>query len=259
MNQATSGSLEASAAVAKYVNEATGRGSLGGFERSAVAMARVMFSPRFFTSRLQYLAGHSLWDSPADARSVILKEYGRTAAGLAAYYAAQTMFLNMINEDEKKLPVIGTDPNSSDFLKIKLGNSRIDPLAGVQQMAVLTSRLVTGEITNSKGKSIPIRGEKVPFGGADAADVIGRFARGRLHPTAGSILNILSGKDAVGQPVSIVSELEGSVTPITYQDIVQAYQENDIPEATNLAVAAMFGVGLQTYAPTKKPAHVIHR
>lgn len=123
-------------ALAKYVNEATGRGSLGALEKSSVELGRVLFAPRYLASRLQYAVGHSLWGGDLTTRRIIAKEYARTLVGLGVYYASLNAAFNALTDDPNKKPVVSMDPRSTDFGKVKIGNTRIDPLAGLSQVVV---------------------------------------------------------------------------------------------------------------------------
>ncbi len=241
------GTPEQQKAIAKFVNEATGRGSLGGFEKSAVEVNRIFFSARFMTSRFQYLLGHSMWAGDKATRKAIAGEYARAAVGLSMYYTMLSWWMD--DEDEKV--EISTDPTSSDFLKIKVGNTRIDPFAGIQQVVVLGSRLALGRYTDQKGKEVAIRGPKAR---KRATYVIADFLSGKLHPTPGRLLTLLNGTNVDGSPVTIGGALQETLTPITYADIYDAFKSHDLDEAATISLLAFFGEGVQTYGkrPTAK-------
>ena len=134
-----------------------------------------------------------------------------------------------------------------DFRKIKFGNTRIDPLAGLSQTTVLLTRLITGETKTLKGRIVPIRGENVPFGSGNSADVMARFLRSKLSPVVGSGVDILSGKNVVGQQVTPESVAGNLVVPLAMRDIYQAMQDQGVPKGTAMGLLAIFGMGLQTF------------
>lgn len=238
--------------LAKFVNESTGRGTLGSLEPAAVPLGRIMFSPRYFASRLQLLVGHSMWGGTTRTRQIIAKEYARALVGLAAYYGAVELRNQFV--DDKDKAKIGTDPRSTDFGKIKLGNTRIDPLAGLSQMVVFGARTATGEKVNAKGKVTAIRGNKVPYGGDKWSDVAANFARSKLHPVPGAIINLFDGTDLAGNKVTVENQALNMAAPLTYMDIYQALKEQDLPEGIALSLLAVLGEGLQTYGkPNKTP------
>ncbi len=233
--------------LAVFVNEATGRGSLGSLEVAAVPLGRLMFSPRYFASRIQLATGHSMWGGTLATRRIIAKEYAKTLMGLGLYYTALEMAFTAAGEK----PEIGDDPRSSDFGKVKIGNSRLDPLAGVAQVAVFAARTASGEKANSKGKVTDIRGEKVPYGGDRWSDVAANFARSKLHPVPGAIVNLFDGTDLAGNKADLTNQALNLSAPVTYMDIYEALEEQDLPEGVALSLLALFGEGLQTYDSNK--------
>ncbi len=230
--------------LAMFVNEATGRGGLGPLEQAAVPLARLMFSPRFLASRIQLATGHSLWGGTWATRRIIAAEYAKTLVGLGLYYGALKLAFSMGDKEAE----IGTDPRSSDFGKVKIGNTRIDPLAGISQVVVFAARTATGEKTGSTGKVTDIRGPKVPFGGDRWSDVAARFARSKLHPVPGAIINLFDGTDLGGNEATLFNQGVNLSGPVTYVDIYQALEEQDLPEGVSVSLLAMLGEGLQTYS-----------
>lgn len=235
-------------AIAAFVNESTGRGSLGkSGEPAAVLLSRFMFSPRYFASRIQYAVGHSLWmESSARTRAVIAMEYGKTLVGLALYYSLLKWYFT----DKDKDATIETDPRSADFSKVRIGNTRIEPLAGMASLATFTGRTISGQTKGSRNQITEIRG-KVPYGKDDWYKVAGRFARTKFHPVPGIIVNLLSGTDLAGNAVTPEGETMKLGAPITYVDIYQALKEQGLEDGTVLGILAFLGEGLQTYKKKK--------
>jgi len=242
--------------LAKFVNESTGRGTLGALEPAAVPLGRIMFSPRYFASRLQLLVGHSMWGGTPRTRKIIAKEYARALIAMAAYYGAWELRNTMI-DDEKKKAKIGTDPRSTDFGKIKIGDTRLDPLAGLSQMIVFGARTASGEKANTKGQVVDIRGPHVPYGGDKWSDVAANFARSKLHPVPGAIVNLFNGTDLAGNKADIANQALNLSAPLTYMDVYQALEEQDLPDGVALGLLAMLGEGLQTYGKKKSKASPI--
>lgn len=234
--------------IATFINESTGRGSLGKYNPAAVAAGRVLFAPRFLASRIQMAVGHSLWGGTAKSRQVIAAEYAKTLVGLGLYYSLLMMALG----DDKKKPQVMFDARSSDFGKVKLGNTRLDPLAGLAQVITLAGRLGSGEKLNSHGRPIPIRGPRVPYGGDKSSDVLARFVRSKLHPVPGAIINLFDGTDLGGNEATIENQAANMMAPLTYVDVYQALKEQNVDDGTALSLLAILGEGLQTYDSTKR-------
>lgn len=238
---------EESQAIANFINVATGRGALEGkYRNAAAAMNTVFFAPRYVLSRFQLLAGQPLIRGSARTRQAVAGEYAKFLGGAAIVYG-----LASLAQDEKDAP-IELDPRSSDFLKVRFGDTRLDPLAGLIQTTTLLSRLATGE-TKKGGQLVPIRGENVPYGGANSYDVMARFLRTKLAPLPGGVVNEIVGKDISGQPMTYwnhipVGTLKNLVVPISFEDAAKAFQYQGIPKATGLTILSLFGFGLQSYA-----------
>lgn len=224
-------------AIANFINVATGRGKMGMRENTLAGLNVPFFAPRYVASRFQYLLGQPFYKGNARTRMMIANEYARFLAGLGTVYALG----RFAGAD------IEIDPRSSDFGKMRFGNTRIDPLAGLSQTTVLLSRLISGETKTGKGKIVPIRGDKVPYGSGNSADIMARFLRSKLSPVVGMGVDILTGKDVVGGKITAESIPERLLMPLAFDDIYKAMKENGIPAGTAMGLLSIFGMGLQAY------------
>lgn len=228
--------------IASYVNVATGRGSFGvKHDAALVFLNTTFFAPRWVASRFQLLLGQPLW-RPIARRDwamtrLIGEEYGKFLIGMAVIYGLSQMAGAEVEWDSR----------SSDFGKLRFGETRVDLMAGLQQQTVLLSRLYSGENKRLSGKVVPIRGSDIPFGSPNTASVAGRFLRTKLAPIPGAALDVATGQDVVNQPVTLSSELLEMSVPLTYRDIYKALVEQGVPSGTALALLAIFGAGVQTY------------
>ena len=251
------GSLESATAIANYINIATGRGNLAGSGgNAAVSLNALLFSPRLLVSRFQYLSGAPLVKgifsdvreggarqalSRGSAGAIIAKEYMRTATGLGVMVGLGVL-AGAEFEDEL---------TSSDFFKLKFGNTRVDVFGGLLQATVLMSRLAKGETTTISGKTKKLRGPDVGFGDDDTWDVIGRFGRTKLNPSLGAAINLLSGSNVVGEEASPETEIPKLFTPMVWNDFVDAGKEYGWTEGMLAGWMAIMGLGVQTFNPEK--------
>lgn len=238
--------LDEAKVVANYVNVATGRGSLGKFENAAEGLNVAFFAPRYVASRFQLAGGvvttpvKAAFGKNKRVQRKIAAEYARYLIGMSAVYALAALTV----DDEE----FEWDPRSSDFGKIKIGNTRLDPLSGMSQVTVLVSRLISGEIKSSTtGDIIPIRGEDVGFGKATAAGVIGGFLRYKLSPMFGTTLNLLTGETAVHEPFGVEDLPRDLLIPISFREIFETMTAQGMARGTALSTLAIFGMGIQTY------------
>src|SRR6185369_675621 len=236
---ATPAELEA---ISNYINIATGRGNLGKAAGAAETLSTAFFAPRLVASRFQLLAGEPAYRGSAQTRYLVAKEYAKFLGGLAVVYGLGKLAGASIN----------TDPRSTDFGKMKWGNTRVDPLAGLSQVTVLLSRLASGKMVNSKGQVAPIRG-KVAFGHPTSADLIARFLRTKLSPVVGDVVDVLTGKNVVGETVTPKTVAMNAVIPLSMSDIYSVMQEQGVTAGTAIAILSLFGMSVQNYDTNKKP------
>lgn len=239
--------LEEAKAIANFVNVASGRGTVPGAAANAAAgLNAIFFAPRYVISRFQLIFGQPFYKGTARTRLLVAKEYARYLAGVGVVYALAALF-----QDDKD-PPIELDSKSTDFLKIRFGKTRLDPLSGLAQVAVFSSRetrALSRFITQSKKKQ-----PKYGSGG----DVLGRFLRSKLSPAVGSVVNALAGRDVTGKPATPASIVVQLIAPISFGDIYRVMQEQDISEGIALSLLALFGAGVQTYESTRPISNSPH-
>lgn len=243
-------------AMADVINTMTGRAKLPGkaLEQGAGALNTFLFAPRFFASRLKLATGQPLWSGTSKSRKFALEQYARTLAGASLVYGLANMAGAKIE----------TDPRSTDFGKIRIGNTRIDPLGGLIQITNFLTRVVTGETKTEKEGVKPLRDSFRPLPEVDkllgtnmaaqgkpgkkgVGDTIATFLRTKLNPVAGAAVDIATGKDIVGRPTTVGGTLKKMTVPISFQDISETMQEQGVPKGTALWILSLFGAGLQTY------------
>ncbi len=244
--------------IANFVNVATGRGDLGKFRAAAVPLATVFFAPRFVASRFQYLTLQPLRirGNTAHTRKLIASEYARALVGRAIFYSTAALALSALigppGDDEEWN--IELDLRSSDFLKIRIGKTRIDPMSGLAQVTVLLARLITGQTKRlTTGEIVPIRGEKVPFGGSTGSDIVARFLRTKLSPAIGTGINIVSGENVIGETTTAKTIARDLVIPISMRDIAVLIREHGVPMGTVLNLLEIFGTSTQHFDDFQKP------
>jgi len=235
--------------IARYVNTATGRGSLGRFEKIAPELNAALFSPRMIASRLTMLNPKYYTSLDPMVRKEAIKSLLAVAgAGLAidglGHLAGGTTSIN---------------PLEADFVKSRFGNTRADGWGGFQQYIVGASRFLaqTSPLVGGQRYDLPYRwGES--------------FAANKLSPIA-SLGYALATADArkngelynrFGEKMTLGAEIEKRFIPMFIQDMKDLYDDNpNIFNGANieeifgkgaLAAGASFGMGLNTYPEKQK-------
>jgi hypothetical protein len=237
--------------IAKQSNIVSGRGTLLG----AIGLSRIFFAPRWVWSRVQAAGSVASlttgigWKGDAATRLAVGKVYVRAALGMAAFMALKHAIYSLTADDDEHKPEYEFDPRSSDFGKMRLGETRLDSGAGFNQLVVLAARLLTGQTKRGSGEIVSIRGEDVPHGADDSRDVIHRFLDSKLAPLPGAVMDFMAGKNIVGGESTASDILTSRVTPMTWSDIWEAEKELNVPQGTVAAIEAFFGTGISTYGP----------
>lgn len=223
--------------LADAVNALTGRGTAFGAEKMADMAAKYLFSPRFLVSRFQTVLGEPIWNARrkggATERKIIAAQYVKFAAGLSALMGLAKLAGASIE----------LDPRSSDFMKARFGNTRIDLMAGLQQVTRLIAQSlpVVGKVKTVKGEMKDT-----------TAATYGNFVRGKMAPIPATLLNLKAGKNIVGEPVTPLSALRDVTVPISYQEVPALYREHGALKGTLLEALNLIGAGVSNYEPRTK-------
>jgi hypothetical protein len=249
--------------LASYINNSTGRGGLGVVETAAPVLNTLLFSPRLIASRFNMLGlgdiatmGNGFYGKlPKEVRILAMKDMAKfVAAGIGVLALAKLGGAKV--ED---------DPRSSDFGKIKSGNTRWDIWGGFQPYVRVIAQVIAGERKSTNtGKIIDISSDKAKFG-ASRVDPLVSFGRGKLAPVPALIWDLLSDRTIQGnkilfqwggktkdKEITLKDEAIQHFLPLIYSDVAQAVKDNGISSLFTVGIPSTFGVGVQTYAPKKK-------
>jgi len=215
--------------LAEWVNTATGRGSLPKMmETAAPLLNATFFSPRLMSSRLTLLNPLYYARVPKPLRKMIWGDMGKFVG-----VAMMMLFLFSLDDDLE----VELDPRSSDFLKIKYGNTRYDVLGGISNYLRFGVQVSTNE-RKTKG------GEIVSY--EKRSDIAERFFRSKLAPVPSMIWNLADGEDVVGNEYG-PGDIFTSFIPLAAQDITEAVEDKGPQMILKAGLPAMFGIGVQTY------------
>ncbi len=218
----------------EFINAATGRGNLPGkLENAAVALNSVFFSPRLMASRLSLL----------NPMFYISKEPFVRKEALKSLFTFASVVFTILGLAALAGMEVGMDWRSSDFAKIKIGNTRIDIMAGFQQYLRMAGQLITGEYVSSvTGKVITLGEGYKPL---TRFDIILRQLENKEAPVASFITSLLRQQTFMGEEFSVTKEIRERFTPMVLSDLVEMATSS--PELLPLGLLGLFGVGVQTY------------
>lgn len=227
--------------LARVINNETGRGGLGSLEKHSSLAGNVLWSPRLMASRINLFT--SIFDPSYTPRA-----RQKAAIDLLRFIGAVSgvLFLASANDDWD----IEWNPLSSNFGKIKRGDTRYSVMGGMESYITFMARMLSGLTKDSKGKIKELGGDK--FGSRSRGDIAETFFRGKANPIAGIVANLAYGKDVVGntyEPWDVADE----AIPLVLPEMMDAYNAGGLGEVIKTIPATTYGIGVSRYSDKKKP------
>jgi hypothetical protein len=234
-------------ALADFINSSTGRGKLPNktIEDAAPLLNAAFFSPRLIASRVNLLNPVYYAKMPPSVRRMAVKDMAK----FAGFASAVLLMASAAGADVEK------DPRSSDFAKIKIGNTRYDILGGFQQYIKLAAEMITGQKKTEKGI---IDFDKPNWQQQTRGSELLKFARQKLSPSVGMAVDFLTGTKTTGDKakfnelLSWDNEWVEHLTPLQLQSAMEAYKAGGWGKVFSTMIPSMFGIGVQTYSNAKK-------
>jgi hypothetical protein len=246
-------------AMADFVNNATGRGTGGRtFENAASKLSLVFFSPRLIKSRLNLLNPVYYLKMPASVRAIALKRMSKLMATSTLLVSLAAIMAAGNGGDDEDDVTVELDPRSSDFAKIRMGNTRIDFLGGFQPyFKAFMQGVYYGEKKNTETKEIEKLGSK--YGGATRGSVLEGLFINKFSPVGRAANDMLFKydyqKEADEAREGKYSAFTDLAVPIYLQDIDQLIEEQGY-NTLWLAPLSMIGINVQNYGKTLKDSNM---
>ncbi len=221
--------------LAGFINHATGRGDPKWLAKHIDIFNIAFFAPRLLVGRVQVIG--DLFTSTSPVRKIIAADL---LEGIGAGLLILTLVSMIKGVDVEKNPL------STDFGKIRFGNTRIDFWGGYQQIARYTIQFLAGMRKTTQTKRIV----KVPRG-----DILWRFVQSKLSPPAGFALDMATGETFLGkklrlEPAIVGREAFERFVPLFVQDVIDAARFQGMSGLAMVAPTALHGVGAMTYPIT---------
>jgi hypothetical protein len=229
-------------AIASLVNSLTGRGNIGAFERSADAVNKIFFAPRFVKSQID-LFTHPITGAGGGnfARAVAVKNLISVVTGTAGVL----MLAKSLMPESVEL-----DSTSSDFGQIKIGNTRFDVTGGHRTVVTLASRLINQK-TKSTSTGIVNELNTGSYFSKTGVDVAFDFAQNKLSPVGSVIRDMLRQEDFDGNRLTIAGVANNLITPLPITNYLEL---RDDPNSAPILLAVMaesVGIGTNTFGKSK--------
>jgi hypothetical protein len=224
----------------KMLEDFSGRGSLGKAKSLASTLSGLFFAPRMVVGRLA--TPRHLFSPSVMVRKEAWKNLGAFVAGISGV---------MLLGKTSGWWDVETDSRSPDFMKIKIGNTRIDPWGGYQQYVTFFSRVISGSgISSTTGETY----KTTPW------DSLTRFFQSKSSPLASFITQVWTGKTFLGEKVDFTSAKQWAdrIAPMAAMQIYETYQEN-FAMGILLTIPSLLGISVQTYRSATSPSVIKKR
>lgn len=228
--------------IGKLVNSLTGRGHLGGLEPAAKTVNNVFFSPRALKSNIDTLTAHQFQKG---VTPFVRKQAAESTAKVIIGTAAVLGIANALKPGSVDL-----DPRSSDFGKIKIGNTRFDVSGGMSSIATLAARLIT-QSSKSSTTGIVKKLNSGEFGSQTGADVFVSFFENKLSPVGAVIKDLIKQQDFNGNKPTVKGELSNLVVPLPITSNLEAHGDKNGANQLLVGIADGLGIAANTYGQSK--------
>ena len=234
-------SPESYEALGKWVMNMTGRGNmlqfLGDSHAGRLVASNTFFGARLMASRFNLLNPVYYAEMPKAVRIEAMKDMASfTGMVMATALAASAAGAK-----------VSLDPDDSEFLKIKTGNTKYDISGGLVQYVrtfLRLEKMIAMRLSPSVSKEEKDKYSKF------AVKSVGDFFRYKLAPNTSYGLSALIGKDPLGREFNPTEFLK--IYPMYVDDMIAGYKENGLSSLATIGIPSILGVGVQTYE-SKKP------
>lgn len=231
--------------IGALANALTSRGNLGKLEGSAAdGLNKLFFSPRLLKSNIDVLGGHVV--TGAGGSNFVRKEAAKNLMKIAA-----TTYAVLTIADSVRPNSVEWDPRSSNYGKIKIGNTRFDVTGGMSSLVTLGSRLVTGSTKSSTTDIMSKLNDKENDQYSRSyADLLASFAENKLSPAARVLTDYATGEDFTGKKPTLGSTIRNLTVPITVDNYGELIKDpNAAPFVASIILDGL-GLGANTYDST---------
>jgi hypothetical protein len=239
----------------KIINSLTSRGDIGVAGRGGVIQL-LFWAPKMIKGHwdvmTMHTGGYGL-DTPWGRREAA-KNLMRTILTTATVAA----IANAIKPGTVEL-----DPRSTDFMRIKVGNTRFDITGGAGSLVTLVSRAIPTyaawdkqwkfRTKTAEGRLMPLNTGQ--YGSKTVLDVGFDFAINKLTPISKSVADVYRGRNFSGDVPNLSNTAFSLLTPISIQNFVRQFYDGPDPEnevaQTVGNVLDLIGINASTYSRKK--------
>lgn len=225
------------------INSMTGRGRIKYLSlEGQKAMNNLLFSGKFLKSNIDTLTAHSFQKIHPEIRKEAVKNLAKIIGSVGSI---------LLVADTLKPGSVEWDSTSSDFGKIKIGDTRFDITGGMGSIVVLVSRILKQQTKSTSTGKINKLG--TDFGEKSGSDLIWDFSEGKLAPLASVVKQLFIDRAGyMGKELKPGDLLSSLFVPMP---ITNLYENLNNPNSAPVLLTIMadgLGISANTYTSKNK-------
>jgi len=233
---------------ANLINSMTGRGKINSLSGEGQVMANNLF---FSVKKLK-----------SDIDKIILQPLGGGGVGGIKSFAAKEARKNLVKTiasvasvlflfDKLKPGSVEWDSTSSDFGKIKEGNTRFDITGGIGSLLVLASRIAKQQTKSTS------TGEKYDlgtgFGEKSGTDLLWSFMEGKFSPLSATFKETLIDRSGyMGEELTPARVIQNITVPLGIENFFETLKDPNSAPLLLTTILETIGISANTYSPKLK-------
>jgi len=230
--------------IGKLINSLTGRGKFSApIEGATKEFNTVFFSPKMLKANFDFLTLHAADEMSGFARKQAAQNLAKALVGTS---------LIMATAEALHPGSIELDPRSSDFGKIRIGDTRYDISGGMGSLITLSSRILPALIgqpiytkSSTTGKITRLNENK--FGAKNGMDIVVDFGENKFAPLAAVLMQQINQKDFEGNKITPQSQAVDLLAPLPIDNLYKQLHDPKADQVLASFIADGLGISTNTY------------
>jgi len=226
----------------ELVNSMTGRGRLGRLESAAPTLNKMFFSVKFLKSNIDTLTLHAFSE---EFSSFARKQAAINLLKITASIGIILAIASSLGDDD----TVEWDTRSSDFGKIRIGNTRFDITGGMSSIVILASRIIRQSTKSSTTGIITKFNEG--YGSMTGMDALWQFTENKFSPLFSVIKELVEQETFEGEKPTLVTSLKNLTVPMVIETGMDAAEKESLANTLLALIADGLGISANTYSYNK--------
>lgn len=230
------------------INSMTGRGRINSLSGEGQVIANnLFFSIKKFKSDIDKLVAQPLGGGGVGGfKSFAAKEARKNLVKMTAGVASTLVLFDLLKPGS-----VEWDSTSSDFGKIKEGNTRFDITGGMGSILVLAARLAKQQTkSTTTGKKYDLGTE---FGQKSGTDLLWSFMEGKFSPIASTFKETLIDRSGyMGEELTLPNVVRNLTVPLGIENLFETLKDPNSAPLLLTVILEGLGISANTYISKEK-------